>query len=301
MSDVPKVSIILPVHNGERYLKASIDSCLSQTHPNIELIVVDDLSTDRTPEILAGYAADGRVRVVRNTVNQRLPRSLNIGFRHATGDYLTWTSDDNEFDPRAIETMLRALACDPKADFVYTDYWALYEDTGQKERVVIRQPLLLSQRNTLGCCFLYTRKVYQVIGDYNPDYEIVEDYDYWVRVSKRFKMLHLDVPLYLYRYHSRSLTTTRKPNQDLFDAILKYRNGYVKASVLGWTAAHYFENVDRQSGSPKEKRALKAKTLEKIRGLSLIFFVQFMVLTWIYTFFKHLRRLLGRQSEGARS
>ena len=97
----PKVSIVLPTYNGARYLKSSVESCLNQTHKNIELVIVDDCSTDETPDIVRSYN-DPRIRYVRNETNQRLPRSLNIGFALATGDYLTWTSDDNEFLPHSI-------------------------------------------------------------------------------------------------------------------------------------------------------------------------------------------------------
>ena len=111
----PKVSIILPTYNGAKYLRESIDSCLSQTHKNIELIIVDDCSTDQTSQIIKPYQ-DARIRYIRNEKNMRLPRSLNIGFALATGEYLTWTSDDNQFLPHAIETMLKILREDKSVD-----------------------------------------------------------------------------------------------------------------------------------------------------------------------------------------
>ena len=82
----PLISIVLPVYNGEKYLRESIDSILAQTMRDWELIVVDDCSKDATPAILAEYAArDRRIRVLRNEENQRLPRSLNIGFAETRG------------------------------------------------------------------------------------------------------------------------------------------------------------------------------------------------------------------------
>src|ERR1043165_1952652 len=96
MCDNPVISIVLPSFNGSTYLSKSIDSCLSQTYSNLELILVDDASTDDTPRIMQQYAAqDSRVRVLQNATNRKLPASLNIGFRAARGRYLTWTSDDN--------------------------------------------------------------------------------------------------------------------------------------------------------------------------------------------------------------
>lgn len=94
LQEKPLVSIVLPVYNGEKYLRESLDSILAQTMEDWELIAVDDCSKDATPQILADYAAsDSRIRVMRNAENQRLPRSLNIGFAEARGEFLTWTDE----------------------------------------------------------------------------------------------------------------------------------------------------------------------------------------------------------------
>ena len=278
-----KVSIILPVYNGAKYLRGSIDSCLAQTHKDLELIVVDDCSTDATPDIMRSYA-DPRVRVIQNSVNQRLPRSLNIGFKAATGDFLTWTSDDNEYVPDALEKMLAAMLREPAVDFVYADYWALDETSGKKEPVQVPDELKLDTKNEVGGCFLYSRKVYDALGDYNPYYEIVEDYDYWIRIWKRFRVRRCEGPLYLYRYHAQSLTTTRHHHQDLFDVILKYRHGYVPASKLGWSAAYYFDNVRKSAKTREEKEAQKKHTIKMVWGLSPAFFLWFLFLAFIYSF-----------------
>ena len=88
----PLVSIVLPTHNGARYLEQAVQSCLDQTYRNWELIIVDDASTDETPALIARLvAADSRIRSIRNEVNQKLPGALNTGFAQARGEYLTWT------------------------------------------------------------------------------------------------------------------------------------------------------------------------------------------------------------------
>src|SRR3989338_3726440 len=120
----PKISIVLPTFNGSKYIRQAIEGCLNQTYRHIELIVVDDCSTDNTPEIIRSFA-DPRIKYIRNEKNQRLPRSLNIGFAAATGDYLTWTSDYNQYLPTALEEMLRFLESRPDVDFVYTDMYVL--------------------------------------------------------------------------------------------------------------------------------------------------------------------------------
>ena len=97
------ISIVLPVYNGERFLRESIDSVLAQTYTNWELLIVDDCSTDNTAAIVHEYVQkDSRVQYYKNEKNLRLPRNLNRGFSLARGDYLTWTSDDNVFWPTAL-------------------------------------------------------------------------------------------------------------------------------------------------------------------------------------------------------
>src|SRR3989338_4736656 len=135
----PKASIVLPTHNGARYLRQSIDSCLSQTYKNIELIIVDDCSTDETPDIVRS-CNDPRIRYVRNKTNQRLPRSLNIGFALTTAEYLTWTSDDNQFLPEAIAVMLGFLMENESIDFVYADNLSKFLDTGETKKRNISGP-----------------------------------------------------------------------------------------------------------------------------------------------------------------
>src|SRR6266508_190816 len=112
------VSIVLPTYNGSRYLEESIDSCLKQTFEDIELIIVDDCSTDDTPQIVARYR-DPRLRVIRHETNRKLPAALNTGFAASKGTYLTWTSDDNRYAPNAIEVMMQALETSPEIGLVY--------------------------------------------------------------------------------------------------------------------------------------------------------------------------------------
>ena len=99
-----EISIVLPTYNGEQYISQSIDSILKQTFPDWELIIVNDCSTDHTLEIVKQYAEkDHRIKIVNNSINKKLPSSLNIGFQHSCGNFLTWTSDDNLYHENAFE------------------------------------------------------------------------------------------------------------------------------------------------------------------------------------------------------
>ena len=116
---MPRVSIVLPTYNGSKYLRQSIQSCLDQSHRNIELIVVDDGSRENIGAVV-GEFSDTRIRYMRHETNRGLPASLNTGFQLATGTYLTWTSDDNYYAADAIERLTRFLQRHPTVSFVYS-------------------------------------------------------------------------------------------------------------------------------------------------------------------------------------
>jgi glycosyltransferase involved in cell wall biosynthesis len=226
-----KVSIVLPTFNGVTYLRQSIQSCLDQSHHNLELIVVDDGSTKDIAGIVGAFR-DGRITYVRHERNSGLPAALNTGFRVATGQLLTWTSDDNYYTPHAIERLTSFLLRHPRIDFVYSAMYIVEEHSSRPPWVrPALPPVDLPNQNGVGGCFLYRRSVQEVVGGYARGAVLVEDYDYWIRVSKRFRMQRLFEPLYYYRYHERSLTSLHSAEEVArrFDRV-RQQNGIAAAS-----------------------------------------------------------------------
>lgn len=202
-----RVTIVLPVYNGEKYLPSALDSVFAQTYACIELIVVDDGSTDATPDILADYQRRYSFRIIRQT-NQKLPRALNAGFAASTGEYLTWTSADNLLAPDMISTLAKALTDNPDIGLVYSDRRIIDEngdDLGRFNAPDYDRHLLL-HTNLVHCSFLYRRSCREQVGDYDPDFVYGEDWEYWIRISRNFKMERLPLALYYYRVHAASMT-----------------------------------------------------------------------------------------------
>lgn len=275
----PKVSIILPTYNGASgYLRESIKSCLNQTHRNLELIIVDDCSADDTPEVVESFL-DHRIRYIRHEKNLRLPSALNTGFRASTGQFLTWTSDDNEYFPDAIEHMVAYLRDHGECSFVYSDYHALYAESGETELRKLPDQLGLARQNCIGPCFLYTRGVYERVGDYDPKHELVEDYDYWTRVSREFKMIHYPKPLYTYREHSRSLKSTRTHSVVLFDNILKFERHYISTSQFARAVHKFCSAILRSEESLTRSAVIWRQTLLRILDLSFSLGLVFIALS----------------------
>ncbi len=205
MATNDRVSIVLPTFNGERYLVGALESCLSQTHENLELIVVVDGSTDGTRDLLETID-DPRVIILDRRENLGLPESLNEGFRHASGAFLTWTSDDNRFKPHALQRMLEVFAQHSEAGMVCASYDVIDGGDHIIGRCQVGPAVDIWLRNVVGACFLYRRVVRETVGDYSPASRLFEDYEYWLRTSLNYYLVPFDESLYEYRQHGASLT-----------------------------------------------------------------------------------------------
>jgi glycosyltransferase involved in cell wall biosynthesis len=220
------VSVVLPVHNGARYVAASIESVLQQTYRNLELIIVDDGSIDDTPRILDQYRHDPRVRIIRQA-NQKLPAALNTGFAQSKGEYRTWTSDDNMMLPEMLRELVNFLDHQADVEMVYADQELIDEDgkpllqsdycpgyqTPPGGNLICwpRDPgeLNFVQNNYFGACFLYRAWAGMLVGDYSTSLFGFEDYDYWMRMNALFRASHWGQrrSLYRYRVHRTSLSS----------------------------------------------------------------------------------------------
>jgi glycosyltransferase involved in cell wall biosynthesis len=246
-ADQPLVSIVLPTYKRAHVLPEAIHSVLNQTWTNLELIVVDDNSPDATRKVVASFS-DPRIRYVRNEPNLKLPRALNRGFSLARGGYLTWTSDDNLYGETAIERMVEMLQ-EGGCDFVYADYY-LFADLGPdgKPRDIhhdrLPDQVQLEKGNHIGACFLYSRQVYEAVGDYDPELFLVEDYDYFMRVARRFRLAHIAEPLYYFRRDDDTLYCSRFCEVKASDVLVRFKNGLLdEADVVETIVALLLRNT----------------------------------------------------------
>lgn len=241
MSDIPRpdsvplVSIVLPTYNRAHVLPLAIRSVLDQTFRDFELIIVNDNASDDTEGVVKSFS-DPRIRYYRNAPNLKLPRSLNRGFSLARGKYLTWTSDDNMFAPNAIGTMVDELK-KGEADFMFADYQEFSEtDPGGHpiggRAVKLPETPDMAAGNSIGACFMYTRMVYETIGDYDPDLFLNEDFDYWMRISRRFRLKHIPQALYYFRRNEESLYCSRFPEVRAGSLLVRHKNDYLNDSQV---------------------------------------------------------------------
>lgn len=255
-----KVSIVLPVYNGEEHVTDSIRSIMSQTYQNWELIIVNDCSTDNTLQICEKIAEeDDRVRIISNGQNLKLPNSLNSGFNIATGDYYTWTSDDNMYRPEAIEILVNRLQQNPDAVMVYSDYTNIDVNGKVIGEVKLQDPEYLVTGNVCGACFIYTAEIAKVVGKYDANLFLAEDYDYWMRIYRYGKIVHVTDSLYLYRRHAGSLTETKKASicEQTYKAIEKnFLPLYVDAKEHGLTYDFFNQMIRKGQTHAEETKDL---------------------------------------------
>lgn len=229
------VSIVLPTYNRAAVLPHAITSILAQSYLNFELIIVDDNSPDNTRAVVDSFH-DSRIHYVKNDPNLRLPRALNRGFSQARGEFLTWTSDDNLLCHDAIEKMV-ALIHQKSCDFVYADYYLFSELDGDNQPIDPKRDhlageLQLEKGNHIGACFLYTRALYEKIGDYDPELFLVEDYDYFMRAAQHFTFCHLPEALYYFRRDDNTLYCSRYCEVKCSDVLVRYKNGLLNQDEL---------------------------------------------------------------------
>jgi glycosyltransferase involved in cell wall biosynthesis/arylsulfatase A-like enzyme len=205
-----KPSIVLPTYNHLKFLPLAIESVLTQTHTDFELVIVNDGSTDGTREWL-DRLTDPRIKVIHQD-NTRLPAALNAGFRAATGSLLTWISADNWCAPTFLETLMGALAAYPDAGFVSSAY-ACIDERGNIIKIH-RNPdyslHTLMSGNPGTASFMYRRACHDDVGYNDTDLEGAEDWDMWLRIHERFRTVYVPDVLYYYRYHANSMTAQKQ-------------------------------------------------------------------------------------------
>jgi len=207
---LPRVSMVMPVHNGARWLAEAIDSVLTQDYADFELILVDDASHDASPAIMAEAAQrDSRVRLLRLDTNVGLPAALNHGFGAARGDLHSWTSDDNLLRPAMLRRLVATLEAHADVDVAHADFTLIDEGGNELGRSRVGPIDRLLYGNNVGACFLYRARVTEALGGYDTKLFGVEDYDFWLRAALRFNFIALHEDLYIYRKHGGSLTSQR--------------------------------------------------------------------------------------------
>ena len=203
MSGQPRITVLMPVYNAEKYLRSAIDSILAQTYRDFELLIIDDGSTDGSRDIVAGYA-DSRIRRVENGQNRGLIATLNRGLDLARGEYIARMDADDVSLPERFERQVDFLEAHPEIGACGT--W--FEKVTERGSTTLRMPdspglirlFLLFDNPFLHSSMMLRRRLLEEHGlRFDPAYPHSEDFDLWVRCSALTELVNL--PEVLVRYH----------------------------------------------------------------------------------------------------
>lgn len=216
VGDSPKVTVLMPVYNGEKYLRPAVESILGQTLTDFEFLIIDDGSTDRSVEIIRSYD-DPRIRLVHNETNQKLIATLNKGFALARGQYLARMDSDDISLPQRLEKQAAFMDQHPEVGVCGT--WAKrindagevlgrwQTPTGKDLAKLLWRPTPVIHPSAFIRAGIYRQ------FSYNPEYAEAEDYELWLRVAEKTKLHNLPEYLLLYRVHSESITALNREAQ----------------------------------------------------------------------------------------
>jgi glycosyltransferase involved in cell wall biosynthesis len=218
---MPKISVCIPTFNREHFLPIAIEAVLAQVESDWELIICDDGSTDRTPEVMAEYVArDARIQYVRHEANVGKSNNMRSGFEAATGEFFIKIDDDDRLTPEFLSQTSAVLAANLSIDFVGTDHWVIdpenqrrvdwtEENTrkwGRSELAAgpigdLLSVLFVRQSLQIGAT-LFRRSVLVEVGYMRANIQNCEDNDLLVRLAQMGKQAYyLPDRLMEYRFH----------------------------------------------------------------------------------------------------
>jgi glycosyltransferase involved in cell wall biosynthesis len=213
--NLPLVSIIVPVFNGEKYLRESLDSIINQTYRNVEIFVMDDASTDSTPEIIASYGE--RIKHIRQTGNKGIYSNANDGIEISQGKYIAIYHADDIYDPRIVEREVEFLESHTEVGAVFCKDIFVDGENQEYGRLQLQpevsggRPLsypvvfnaLLEYKNLMFVCpsAMVRSDVYRDVGTYRQDeFFNTSDLEMWLRIAQKYSLGIVEEYLLRYRH-----------------------------------------------------------------------------------------------------
>lgn len=222
VSTHPLVSVVIPVYNGQDYIEEAINSVLAQTYPNLEIIVVDDGSTDNTPHLLKKYTAQEKIILLshQNRQNMGVSHSRKLAVTSAKGEYIAFLDADDIFLPQKITVQLEALKQDPEIVLCHSNIQP-FSPTGHYPDVLNKHfnlapapykyqfnqlPNVLSENPICNSTVIVRTDILNNLSFVSKQLFQVEDWLMWTLIGAKGYFLYLPQQLIRYRYHSASAT-----------------------------------------------------------------------------------------------
>jgi glycosyltransferase involved in cell wall biosynthesis len=203
----PLVSVVIPAYNAARTLPETLDSVFAQTFGDYEIIVVDDGSTDETPELLAGYGE--KLQVVHKPNEGKPAAARNRGVAVARGEYVAFLDADDLWRPEKLARQIELMEANPGVGLCFTAA-AIIDEHGAEVRINRCMPGargaiydLLSTRNIMvGSSVVARRRAIESAGGFDEQLTSIENWDLWIRIAHDWEVDFVDEPLTAYRQHA---------------------------------------------------------------------------------------------------
>jgi glycosyltransferase involved in cell wall biosynthesis len=236
VAGLPTVSVIIPSMNAARYIRAAIDSVLAQTHPILEVIVVDGGSTDGTQEAVLSYGAPVTLVDQRKSGRKGIAAGRNVGIEFASGDWVAFLDADDWWDARKIAEQYAALGQRPGAALNYTGVWVVEDQSGERQEYPARLPETiwpsLRWRNQIGASTVLVKRAAIVdVGAFREDLIGFEDWEMWVRLRLKYQFTCCRDPLSFYRILPQSVS---HDVQKHLDGIPQVCGSTMVTGLTGW-------------------------------------------------------------------
>jgi glycosyltransferase involved in cell wall biosynthesis len=259
----PKVSVVMSVYNGARYLAEAIESILGQTFTDFEFIIVNDGSTDCTGDILAEYTdRDQRLILLQNEQNLGLTRSLNKGLARASGQYIARQDADDISLPQRLQRQVAFLDEHPEVVLVSSNYEVIDEEGRQlrierksSESLVIAWYLLFVNYVGGHSVVMFRREQVMNLSGYAEDYRYAQDYQLWLRLANRGDIAILPEILLQWRSHGQSISSLVLSEQTEF-ALMAVKGNMRELTGIEFNPAELTELWQLWSGFPVTPRQI---------------------------------------------
>lgn len=183
--DPPLVSAVIPTHNRAGMLRRALESVVAQSYRPLEVVVVDDGSTDDTGQVVDSFREKKNLNYIRNEQSEGAPRARNIGIASAKGRFIAGLDDDDEWHPERVEKLVAAW--DDSFSCITSNVRFQYKKgsvTWRKKEIIDLETLLFS--NQVGNQILTTKERLMAVGGFDEQLAAAQDYDLWLRLCEEF-------------------------------------------------------------------------------------------------------------------
>jgi glycosyltransferase involved in cell wall biosynthesis len=221
--NTPDVSIIMPMRNAEAYIIQAIDSILSQSFRDLELVVIDDQSTDNSRAIVEDILKnDSRIKLI-DGCTQGIAAAKNKGLQHASGQFIMFCDADDLYAKNCVENQFNWLASHPDTGAVCAQFAMMDPNGGNVVNLVsevsssdITDELLSGKTRTHLCTFIIRREFIDQINGFREFFETAEDIDFQLRLAEACKIGFVSSVVYYYRLHDSSIVHTQASSKREF-------------------------------------------------------------------------------------